>query len=251
MSGKTTRRRFISGAAASVLGAGLLSAETRRSSHAKRVIHLFMAGGMSHTDTFDPKSSVRTIPTNVDGIFISENLPLIARRMDKLTLIHSMSHGQRSHEAARYEFHFTEDITIDGWDTHTDSDARVAEPCSVLDRTLSALLDDLEAQGTLSETLVVVTTEFGRSAKFNAFGGREHHPAAFTCLLGGGGLRGGQVIGETSDDGMRVMGETTSPADLHAIIAAWRGGSESAPSREKRGDRMSQRRTGTASPSHG
>jgi uncharacterized protein (DUF1501 family) len=228
MSGKTTRRRFISGAAASVLGAGLLRAENRRT---KRVIHLFMVGGMSHIDTFDPKPGIRAIPTNVDGIHISEHLPLLARRMDKITLIRSMSHEQKSHGAAQHAFPFTEEITIDGWDTHTEIHARIRRPCAILDRTLSGLLDDLERRGTLSETLLVVTTEFGRSPKLNAFGGREHHPAAFTCLLAGGGF-GGKLIGETSEDGMRVMGETTSPGDLHAVIAAWRGGSESAPAHE-------------------
>lgn len=228
MSGEITRRRFLSGATASVLGASLLPAETHKAAKTKSVIHLFMAGGMSHIDTFDPKPGVRKILTNMDGIHISEHLPLLARRMDRITLIRSMSHEHRNHKTARDSFQFTEEIIIDGWDTHTDIQTRIALQCAILDRTLSGLLDDLEAQGTLAATLVVVTTEFGRSAKLNAFGGREHHPAAFTCLLAGGGLRGGQVIGETSGDGMQVMGETTSPADLHAMIEAWKGRSESA-----------------------
>jgi hypothetical protein len=215
MSGKITRRRFLTGTAASVLGAGLLPAQSRK---AKRVIHLFMAGGMSHLDTFDPKPGVSSIPTNVEGIYIGRHLPLLAQRMDKLTLIRSMSHGHRSHEAARELFPFPPEITIGGWDTHTENEARIAKPCADLDRTLSGLLDDLEARGALSETLVVVTTEFGRSANFNAFGGREHHPAAFSCLLAGAGVIGGQAIGATSGDGMEVVGEITSPADLHAVI---------------------------------
>jgi hypothetical protein len=219
MSGKTTRRRFIATTAASFLGAGLLSAQNRR---AKRVIHLFMAGGMSHTDTFDPKPGVRSIPTNVPGIFLSEHLPQLARRMDKITLIRSMSHNERSHGAARRLFPCAEEISIGGWDTHTENHIRIAHPCAALDRTLSALLDDLESRGTLSESLLVLTTEFGRSARLNAFGGREHHPAAFTCLLAGGGF-GGQIIGETTADGMEVIGEKTSPAELRAMIEAATG----------------------------
>jgi uncharacterized protein (DUF1501 family) len=221
MSGEISRRRFLTGTAASVLGAGLLPAHTQ---NAKRVIHLFMEGGMSHLDTFDPKPGFRSIPTNVNGIRIGAHLPLLAQRMDKITLIRSMSHGHRSHEAARELFPFHPEITIGGWDTHTENEARIAHPCAVLDRTLSGLLDDLQARGTLSETLLVVTTEFGRSAKTNAFGGREHHPAAFTCLMAGGGMRGGQVIGKTSDDGMQVIGEKTLPAALHAMLGAWSGG---------------------------
>lgn len=222
-----SRRNFIATAAGGLIAAGL-PATARGSTPGKSVIHLFMSGGMSHIDTFDPKPGVPAIPTNVDGIFIGANLPLLARRMDKITLIRSMSHGRRSHGAAGDEFPFARNNIIGGWDTHTDNYARIAHPCETLDRTLSSLLDDLEVRGTLSETLVMVTTEFGRSAKLNGFGGREHHPAAFTCLLAGGGF-GGQVIGKTSDDGMRVIGETTSPGDLHAMVAAWRGESGTRP----------------------
>ncbi|MFM2198828.1 MAG: hypothetical protein RLZZ505_2260 [Verrucomicrobiota bacterium] len=224
MSGKTTRRRFLAGTAATLAGAAFLPAQSRRT---KRVIHLFMEGGMSHLDTFDPKPGVHSIPTNVEGIRIGAHLPLIARRMDKITLIRSMSHDQRSHGAARELFPFPPDIIIGGWDTHTDNESRITKPCAELDHTLSGLLDDLETRGTLSDTILVVTTEFGRSAKRNAFGGREHHPAAFTCLLAGGGF-GGKVIGQTSSDGMEVIGGKTSLADLSAgILTAWDSGNHS------------------------
>jgi hypothetical protein len=220
----TTRRSFIAGAAKSFLGASLLPVLPVHGSglRAKRVIHLCMEGGMSHLDTFDPKAGVRSIPTNVEGISISEHLPRLASRMEKITLIRSMSHEYRSHGAARNAFGFgvtfSEKITIGDWDTHTDNHRRIAQPCAILDRTLSDLLDDLDRRGTLSDTLVVLTTEFGRSARLNAFGGREHHPQAFTCLLAGGGLPGGRVIGASSEDGMEVVGEKVSPGDLCAMI---------------------------------
>jgi Protein of unknown function (DUF1501) len=223
----TSRRRFLASAAGTILATGLLPAGTGRAAGVKRVIHLFMEGGMSHIDTFDPKSGTRAIPTNVAGIFISEHLPRLAGMMDQIVLIRSMSHGEKSHGAARRGFlpgnHFTEEITITGWDTHTDNHARVAQQCAILDKTLSELLRDLESRGRLSETLVVVSTEFGRSAAINAFGGRNHHPGAFTCLLAGGGMRGGQVIGKTSEDGMEVIGKKISPADLNATIATFLG----------------------------
>lgn len=213
-----SRRRFIATAVGGLAGAGLpaMAGGTKR---VKTVIHLFMAGGMSHLDTFDPKPGVRAIPTNVAGISISANLPLLAQRMDRIMLIRSMSHGRRSHDAARELFPFPPEITIGGWDTHTENHFRIAKPCALLDSTLSGLLDELGARGTLSETLVVLSTEFGRSARINGFGGREHHPAAFTCLLAGGGF-GGQVIGETNANGMEVIGEKTSPDDLRAMIQA-------------------------------
>lgn len=217
-----SRRRFLASAAGTALASGLLSAETREAAKVKRVIHLFMDGGMSHIDTFDPKHGILTIPTNVDGIFIGEHLPTLASMMDQIALIRSMSHGEKSHEAARREFSmgndFTKEIRITGWDTHTDNRARVARQCAVLDKTLSDLLRDLESRGTLSETLVVLTTEFGRSAQINAFGGRNHSPGAFTCLMAGAGVRGGQVIGKTTEDGMEVIGKKVSPADFNAMI---------------------------------
>lgn len=244
-----SRRRFMATAAGGLIGASL-PATARGTAKVKSVIHLFMSGGMSHLDTFDPKPGVRSIQTNVSGVFISANLPRLAERMDRITLFRSMSHGQRSHGAARDEFAFAEDITIAGWDTHTDSHARTARQCAILDRTLSALLDDLEARGTLSDTLVAVTTEFGRSAKLNGFGGREHHPAAFSCLLAGGGF-GGRVIGKTSDDGMCVIGQTTSPRDLHAMIEASRGGFDIRRYTEIKSGQHVPTRTGATSPSHG
>ncbi len=252
MSGKITRRRFLSSTAVSLLGAGLLPAQTRSASGTKRVLHLFMAGGMSHIDTFDPKPGIRTIPTNVDGIFISEHLPRLAKMMDQIAIIRSMSHGDKSHAAAQHAFRIDQPVSINtkdtyeadrvferdlahaccllqngsryvevelgGWDTHTENETRVAKQCAILDHTLSSLLLAGETNAVLAETLIVVSTEFGRSAKINGFGGREHHPAAFTCLMAGSGVRGGQVIGSTSEDGMKVIGNITSPADLQASI---------------------------------
>lgn len=230
---ETTRRRFMGNAAKTFAAAGLfpaISSAVQEKRKPKAVIHLFMAGGMSHLDTFDPKTGNPAISTNVDGISISEHLPRLAGWMDKITLIRSMSHSHRSHVSAGNMFDFglpsLERITIGGWDTHTDNHRRIAQPCAILDRTLSDLLDDLDRRGTLSETLVVLTTEFGRSARFNAFGGREHHPQAFTCLFAGGGLPGGRVIGATSEDGMEVVGKKMDPGDFCAMIAAGEVGTE-------------------------
>ena len=63
----------------------------------------------------------------------------------------------------------------------------------MLDRALSNLLGDLSDRGLLDETLVVLTTEFGRSPVINYNAGRDHHPAVFSALLAGGGIRGGQT----------------------------------------------------------
>ena len=85
---------------------------------------------------------------------------------------------------------------------------------------MTALLDDLKSKGLLSKTLVVLGTEFGRTPKINQNAGRDHHPGAFSCLLAGAGIRGGQVIGKTDSTGRTVDDGHCLPQDLNATIAA-------------------------------
>ncbi|HEX5271433.1 MAG TPA: DUF1501 domain-containing protein, partial [Gemmataceae bacterium] len=95
-----------------------------------------------------------------------------------------------------------------------------------LDEAVSALLEDLEARGLLETTLVVAVGEFGRTPKMGQFTqssntqktGRDHWPNAFTALLAGGGVRGGQVYGATTRDGGFAADRPVSPADLTATI---------------------------------
>jgi Protein of unknown function (DUF1501) len=77
---------------------------------ARNVIYLYMSGGMTHLDTFDPKTGetagpVKTISTNVDGIQLSEYLPALAKKMDKATLVRSLSTTQGAHEQGNYYMH--------------------------------------------------------------------------------------------------------------------------------------------------
>ncbi|MDE0836604.1 MAG: DUF1501 domain-containing protein [Akkermansiaceae bacterium] len=71
-------------------------------------------------------------------------------------------------------------LELGGWDTHTDNAGRTAIQASILDTALADLLDELSSRNLLSETLVVLSTEFGRNARLNGFGGRNHHPHAST-----------------------------------------------------------------------
>jgi hypothetical protein len=95
---------------------------------------------------------------------------------------------------------------LDGsWDTHRNNFPMLRDwRCPVFDRALSALLEDLAARGLLATTLVLAIGEFGRSPKIGASttnnvgpGGRDHWPECYSCLLAGGGVRGGQVYGES------------------------------------------------------
>ncbi len=112
------RREFlrVAGAAGLALAASRAPARgaesvRQRPARAKAVIQIWMWGGPSHLDTFDPKPEAgndycgqlsNPIPTNVDGIIIGELLPLLAKQADKYSIIRSMTHGVNAHETASY-----------------------------------------------------------------------------------------------------------------------------------------------------
>jgi hypothetical protein len=393
-----TRRQFVSGAAKTFLGVSLLqqlqggkalavpglgTSPLKQVATARNVIYLYMTGGMSHLDTWDPRPENKdvqgetgVIGTNVDGIRISENLPLMARHMDKVALINSMSSTQGAHEQGNYFMHtsytlrssirhpamgawlqkfqdrgnpslpgsvmigndsrhpgagFFEakysplmvndpddgvansrlnkwfdgaedrfgsrletakkldtafaqkynvknvraysdmyddavrmmksaelkafdlseesealrdnygresfgqgcllarrlvehgvrhvEVSFGNWDTHNANFIRVPELCQELDAALSTLLQDLESRGLLNDTLVVLATEFGRTPEINVNDGRDHHPKAFTCLMAGGGIRGGQAYGKKDEKGYEVAENKITPPDFNATIA--------------------------------
>ncbi|TDU72862.1 uncharacterized protein (DUF1501 family) [Prosthecobacter fusiformis] len=386
------RRQFVAGAAQSFLGVTALSqlgtkafaagentSPLKQVPTARNVIYLYMTGGMSHLDTWDPKPEsdvmglTKTIKTKVDGIRLSENIPLLARHADKLAILRGMNSTQGAHEQGNYYMHtsytqrssirhpsmgawlqkfqdrgnptlpgsvmigndsrhpgagffesrfsplmindpasginnvrpldwFTEDrfasrlslakkldqkfastydvknvraysdmyddavkmmkseelkafdldaepdalrekygrdsfgqgcllarrlvehgvrhveVSFGNWDTHNANFTRVPELCDELDSAMSALIGDLEARGMLNETLVVLATEFGRTPEINANDGRDHHPAGFSCVMAGGGIRGGQIYGATDENGDKVVEGSTTIPDLNATI---------------------------------
>jgi uncharacterized protein (DUF1501 family) len=80
------------------------------------------------------------------------------------------------------------------------------------------LLADLKDRGLLTDTLVVMGTEFGRKPSMNQNAGRDHHPAAFSALLAGGGVRTGQVFGGTDEDAFYADDNPVSVVDFNATI---------------------------------
>ncbi len=392
-SDELTRRGFISNAAKTFLGVGLLPAAVQTKSFAagagasilkqvptaKNVIYLYMNGGMSHLDTFDPKPGnevmgpTKVLKTNADGVQISEYLPRMAKHMDKVAVINSMISTQGAHKQGYYFMHtsyalrgtirhpslaawmnvfqekgnstlpgsvmigndsqhpgagffeskytpltikdpkrgllnskrlsylkedrfqkqlriaqqldkkFVEtysqknvraytdmyddaitmmtskdlasfdltkepdylreqygdnsfgqgcllarrlvesnvrsvEVTYGSWDTHNGNFIRVPQLAETLDRALSALLADLSRRGLLEETLVVLTTEFGRTPEVNQNEGRDHHPQGFTTLLAGGGILGGQKYGATDERGSLVADKKVTVPDFNATI---------------------------------
>ena len=105
------------------------------------------------------------------------------------------------------------------WDTHSANDQghrdRLAPP---LDRTLSVLLEDLEERGLLDSTVVLAMGEFGRTPELNPALGRDHWPNCWSLALGGGGIRGGQVVGASDERGFDPVGRPVSMGDIYATI---------------------------------
>src|SRR5271163_3333204 len=87
-------------------------------------------------------------------------------------------------------------LSSGGWDTHDDNFNRLkTKLLPDLDQAVAALFTTLARKGLLETTAVFVTGEFGRTPKINNRGGRDHFPRAMCVLMGGGGMKGGQVIG--------------------------------------------------------
>ena len=110
------------------------------------------------------------------------------------------------------------EVRANGWDTHKDNFDAVKKLARTTDPAVAGLIYDLKQRGLLEKTLVVWMGEFGRTPKINPNTGRDHYPRAFNALLAGGGIKGGQVYGATSDDGATVKDNPTSIHDLLATV---------------------------------
>lgn len=105
-----------------------------------------------------------------------------------------------------------------GWDVHNDGILNQYLLIEELDKALSTLVVDLEKHKLLEKTLIVVASEFGRPAKFDGGGGRGHHSKAFSVVLAGGGIKAGQVVGETDELAETPISHPISVPDLFATI---------------------------------
>ena len=112
------------------------------------------------------------------------------------------------------------EVEMGGWDMHRDLWEELPEKVGELDAAMAALLEDLASRGLLGSTLVVLATEFGRSPKINENAGRDHHPAVFSCVLAGAGVKPGVVYGASDARGHAPDRDAVSVADFNATIAA-------------------------------
>jgi hypothetical protein len=109
-------------------------------------------------------------------------------------------------------------LTYGGWDHHDDIRRGFADQMPAFDRAFAALIRDLDRRGMLDSTLVLVTTEFGRTPKVNGRAGRDHYPKVFSIVLAGGGAKQGYVHGGTDPTGTEVDSDPLTVPDYAATI---------------------------------
>jgi len=111
------------------------------------------------------------------------------------------------------------EVTLPGFDSHADNFTAHRNNAAMLDPALAMLIGDLKERDLLDSTVVLCLGEFGRTPAINPLDGRDHWPGGFSCLVGGGGLRAGQVIGATDPEGHRTQPEDPIEVpDLFATI---------------------------------
>ena len=107
-----------------------------------------------------------------------------------------------------------------GWDTHQNNFPQLKQLSGELDSGWGMLMKELDERGLLESTTILWMGEFGRTPAINDNAGRDHFPAAWSCVFGGGGIKGGQTYGKTSDDGMDVVEGKCNEADVLATLCS-------------------------------
>jgi hypothetical protein len=116
------------------------------------------------------------------------------------------------------------EVALDGWDTHTNNfDTLSKRLLPELDKGMSALLGDLADRRLFESTTIVWMGEFGRTPRINQNAGRDHWPRSWSVVVGGGGMKHGQLIGATDKDGIDIVDRPVSVMDLIATMTKTMG----------------------------
>ena len=111
------------------------------------------------------------------------------------------------------------EVDLGGWDTHTDNFTSLKNQLlPQVDKAMSALVEDLVQRGMYKDTAIIWMGEFGRTPRINGNAGRDHWARSWSVVVGGGGFKGGQVVGETNADGTEVETEPYTSQDLMASV---------------------------------
>ncbi len=105
-----------------------------------------------------------------------------------------------------------------GFDTHSNNFPAMTNHGEVMDPALASLMEDLSESGMLEKTMVIMLSEFGRTPRINDNAGRDHWASVFSCFIAGGGIKGGQVIGSSDEDGAMPKDRPVQVADIHATL---------------------------------
>ncbi|MEZ6056697.1 MAG: DUF1501 domain-containing protein [Planctomycetaceae bacterium] len=107
-----------------------------------------------------------------------------------------------------------------GWDLHQNVFATLRDQrLPMLDTGIAGFTQDLKNRGMIDGVVIVVMGEFGRTPRINQNVGRDHWATSWSCLVGGGGLNGGRAVGETDEDGVRIVSQSYLPGDLWSTVA--------------------------------
>jgi uncharacterized protein DUF1501 len=109
-------------------------------------------------------------------------------------------------------------LTYGGWDMHNQISNGFRNTMPPLDQALTALIKDLDKTGLLSTTLIMVSSEFGRTPKINQTAGRDHWPKVFSVMLAGGGIKGGTVYGTSNATASEPETDAIGPEDLATTV---------------------------------
>lgn len=109
-------------------------------------------------------------------------------------------------------------VVYGGWDFHVQIVPSTRQMMPPLDQALAALIRDLDRTGLLKDTIVMLSSEFGRTPKLNKDAGRDHWPKVFSVMLAGGGFKSGFVFGSSNPTAAEPDSEPIEPADLFATV---------------------------------
>ncbi len=109
-------------------------------------------------------------------------------------------------------------LTYGGWDMHNGITGGFRGQMPALDQALSTLVNDLERNGLLATTMIMVSSEFGRTPKINNTAGRDHWPKVFSVMLAGGGIKGGLIYGTSNATASEPDADPVGPEDLATTV---------------------------------
>ena len=110
------------------------------------------------------------------------------------------------------------EVDMGGWDDHQNVFTNLKQRLPALDQGMSALVEDLDQRGMLQDTAIIWMGDFGRTPRINGRGGRDHWARSWSCVVGGGGIKGGQAVGKTNSDGTLVESDPYTSQDLMASV---------------------------------